>query len=216
AGEAGQGAADLALDDLGGAAGLALLQDLADADDRLHAGPEHGPGLAVDQLVVLARVLAALGVADGHVLAAQLGQHRGRDLTGVGALGLGVAVLGAEGDRQLVPVDQGADAAQGGERRADRDLDGGGVLAPERPGQLLGELDPLQVVLVHLPVAGDQRAARHGGPSFRRVGWRRRREASCPRAARGRPPPPGDRWAPWSARPNSARAAAESPPPTTV
>ena len=36
--QAGQRAADLALDDLGGAAGLALLQDLADADDRLHAG----------------------------------------------------------------------------------------------------------------------------------------------------------------------------------
>ena len=40
--EAGQGAADLALDDLGGAAGLALGQDLADADDRAHAGAEVG------------------------------------------------------------------------------------------------------------------------------------------------------------------------------
>ena len=74
---------------------------------------EHGPGLAVDQLVVLVEILAALGVADDHVLDAQLAQHRRRDLAGVGALGLGMAVLGAEGDRQLVPLDQ-ADGPQGG------------------------------------------------------------------------------------------------------
>src|SRR5919108_4289601 len=53
-GQAGERAAHLALDDLGGLPGLALLEGPADADDRPHAGPEDRACLAVDQLVALA------------------------------------------------------------------------------------------------------------------------------------------------------------------
>ena len=42
------------------------------------------------------------------------------------------------------------------------------------------------------------------------------RAAACPRSSSSDAPPPVDMWSTWSARPNWAIAAAESPPPTTV
>ena len=53
-----------------GLAGLALLERLADAHDRDQPGAQHGRGLALHRGVDLAEVLAALGVADDHELAA--------------------------------------------------------------------------------------------------------------------------------------------------
>ncbi len=54
--------------------------------------------LLVDGKVGLVIVLAALGVADDDVLDAGLLEHLGGDLTGVGAVGLIVAGLSADGD----------------------------------------------------------------------------------------------------------------------
>ena len=41
---------------------------------------------------------AAFGMADDDVAAAGIGQHRGRDVAGMGAAGLGMAVLRRRGD----------------------------------------------------------------------------------------------------------------------
>src|SRR5215468_12376472 len=55
--------------------GLPHGQSLAHAQDRDQAMPERRPHLRVDQCVVLAVVLAPLGVADDGVPAAELAQH---------------------------------------------------------------------------------------------------------------------------------------------
>ena len=60
----------LAAENVFGQAGLALLQNFADADDGNQAGVERGQQLAIDRVVGLAEVLAALGVADDDVRAA--------------------------------------------------------------------------------------------------------------------------------------------------
>jgi hypothetical protein len=61
---------------------------------------QDGLHLLVDHLVGLAEQLAALGVADDHVLRRRAWPaSRGRHLAGERALLLPVAVLGAEGDR---------------------------------------------------------------------------------------------------------------------
>ena len=87
-------------------AGLADLEALADAHDRGHVRGQRLVRLGVDDLVGLGVVLAALGVADDDVGAAELGQHRRRDLAGVGAGVLGRDVLGAVPDREPVAVDE--------------------------------------------------------------------------------------------------------------
>src|SRR3954468_279948 len=74
---------------------LADVQLLADAQDRGEAVLVGGLDLGVDDLVGLRVVLTALGVADGHVCALQLGQHRAGDLAGVGAGVVRREVLGA-------------------------------------------------------------------------------------------------------------------------
>ena len=60
---------DLAGDLASVRAGLALVERLADADDRRHLLRQHGPHLLVHDLVGLAEQLAALGVPDDHVAA---------------------------------------------------------------------------------------------------------------------------------------------------
>ena len=102
---------------------LEVLGGLADADDRHEAVAVRGGDLRGDDLVGLAVVLAALGVADDHVLAVELREERARDLAGVGAGVVRREVLPAERERELVGVDQRLHGAQVGERREDRDLD---------------------------------------------------------------------------------------------
>ena len=79
-------------------AGVALLERLADADDSREASRNRGPGAQVDRLVRLAEVLAALAVADDDVLRARVEQHPSRNLAGVRAGLLPVAVLSANAD----------------------------------------------------------------------------------------------------------------------
>ena len=64
-------------------------------------------------LVGLAEQLAPLAVAADHVAHVELGEERRRHLAGERALVLPVAVLGAEGERQVVGVDQRLDRCAG-------------------------------------------------------------------------------------------------------
>ena len=106
----------LALDDAVGLARLALRERLADADDRRELVRERGLGLVGDELVALGVQRAALGVADDHVAAAELGQHRRRHLAGVGARLVRRAVLRAPGDgragEQLAAAARGTGTAR--------------------------------------------------------------------------------------------------------
>src|SRR5690606_26992768 len=141
-------------------------------------------------------------------------QERTRDLTGVRTGIVCRQILRAECERDLVRVDQRLDAADVGEGREHRHLDGAvlvlGVL--ERPVQLLHERDRLQVVQVHLPVARDQRGTSvHAHPSTSRPG------SFLPsRNSRLAPPPVEMCPNRSSAKPSCRTAAAESPPPTTL
>ena len=67
---------------------------------------------------------AAFGVADHDVGAAELRQHAGGDLTGIGAGLVRGHVLGAVQNAQSITVDQRLHAPQIGIRRQDRHVDG--------------------------------------------------------------------------------------------
>ncbi|CAN3995747.1 Spore coat protein gerQ, partial [Dysosmobacter welbionis] len=154
-GHAVQGALHLKGNPLVGDAGLPLLQALAHADDGVHAGIQHGVDLLVDGGIGLAEILPPLAVAHDDVLHAQVLQHVGGDLAGVGALLLKVHVLGAHGDPQVL------ERLGGGLNVAGRDTDQG--VAPLGPGhdllQFLGEFLRLSGGHVHFPVSGDNRFA---------------------------------------------------------
>src|ERR1051326_2596817 len=95
----------------------------------------------------------------------QAGKHRWRDLPGEGALVLPVAVLRAEPDQRVVAFDERLHRTDRGERRTDNGFDLVVILGTEQIMQLLHERDRLEVRLIHLPVAGDDRLTRHY-PSF--------------------------------------------------
>src|SRR5699024_8646474 len=83
---------------LAGDALLALLQSLAHAEDHGHAGIQSGTDTLLHGDIGFAEVLAALAVADDDDLHAHGGEHLSRDLAGVGAALLPVAVLSADLD----------------------------------------------------------------------------------------------------------------------
>src|SRR5262245_2982140 len=76
-----EAARELAGHDVDRAAGLALLERLADAHDRRDPGREQRRGLVRYVRVALAVVGAALAVADDRIATAELREHRGGDLT---------------------------------------------------------------------------------------------------------------------------------------
>ena len=111
-------------------------------------------------------VLAALGMADHHILDAQLLQHLRGHLTGVGAVGLIVAVLRADGDAALFEQAHGGLDIHIGHAQH--------YLAPVGLAQqglkLLGKCTGFGEGFVHFPVSSDNRltvAAVHGKQSFR-------------------------------------------------
>ncbi len=150
-GHAGQSGLHLIGDELHGHAQLTLLQALAHADDGVQAGLQGGVDLLVDGEVGLVVVLTALRVADDDVLHAQLLEHLGGNLAGVGAVGLIVAVLSADGDAAVLEQTHSGGNVHVGHAEND--------LAPLGLAQLgldvLGEGLGLGQGLVHLPVAGD-------------------------------------------------------------
>ena len=79
-------------------AGLAVLELLAHAVDRCEVVLVSLSHFLVQRLARLAVVFAALAVAEDHIFDAQRGDHLGRYLSGIGALGFGCAVLGRHGD----------------------------------------------------------------------------------------------------------------------
>ena len=79
--------------DLGLPAGLAVREDLADAQDGAEAAGHGAVQLLADHRVGLAEVGAALRVTEDDP-GCQPGQHRHRDLAGVGPGQLVVDVLG--------------------------------------------------------------------------------------------------------------------------
>ena len=171
--------------------------------------------LAVDGRVVLAVDLAALRVPDEDVAAAELGEHGARHVAGVGTGVVRRQVLRAVHHLQPVAVDERLHAADVGERRQHRHLDPVVVLLRQREGELLHQGDGLEVVEVHLPVAGDQRRAGHQRVStFSRTAMP---GSSLPSRYSSDAPPPVEMWEnPSSGRPSARTAAAESPPPTTL
>src|SRR5690606_26776968 len=72
----------LTADDLFLAPGLALVERLADAQDRAQLIAERRLDLPMDQLVAFLKVLAPLGVTDDHVATPNGAEHRCGDLSG--------------------------------------------------------------------------------------------------------------------------------------
>ena len=101
-GYAGQGALHLEGNELQGHAHIPLLQALAHADDGVQARLQGGVDLLVDGHVGLAEVLPPLTVADNDILDAQVLEHIGGHLAGVGAVGLKVQVLRANGHPHIL------------------------------------------------------------------------------------------------------------------
>ena len=131
-------------------AGLAFVEVLAYAVDRnevVGIGLLH---LAVERLGGLAVVLAALRVAQDHVLTAQRRDHRRGYFARVGPFGLGGAVLGADGDSR--PFERLAHLRQVREGRTydERHAVAYGVLAC---CDLLGQFYAFGRQGIHFPVA---------------------------------------------------------------
>src|SRR5262245_20998035 len=216
-----EGGPRLRLDARVGAARLALLERLADADDRRHLVLQDRLDLQVHDLVGVAEELPALRVPDDDVGDVQLRQHRRRDLAGERALLLEVAVLRSEKDPELVALDDRLERAQVGEGRRDDDVARLVVVGVEPVRQLLHDLDRDQVVVVHLPVRRDDRLAARVSHEVAPLPWLPERSASRPGRSpcsmnSREAPPPVLTWSTSSANPICRIAAALSPPPTTV
>ena len=87
-------------------------------------------------------------------------------------------MLGAQGDRNGFLLDQGLHGPQVGERRVDGHVDRRHVIGLEAQAEVAHHVQRLEVVVVHLPVAADQRAAAgHYAGRVRRVAQRVERRA---------------------------------------
>src|SRR5438445_60639 len=172
---------------------------------RRRARHRYRAHLPVDLLVGLAELLPTLGVADEHEPAAELGQHRGRDLSGERAGRLPVAVLGAERDRAgREQLAHGAERREGG---AEDDVDA--ARAPEPVAHAGGERPRLGDRPVHLPVGDDQRRSHQASLRASTPGSLR------PSRNSRKAPPAVERYPIRSATPARRTAAIVSPPPTT-
>src|SRR4029453_6704443 len=159
--EPGPSGAELPFHHREGQALTALLFRLAHAEDRHKLMAKGRPHLAVDLLVGLAERVAALGVSEEHIAAAQLRQHARSDFSGEGALVLPVAVLAAPRDGR-----SREHFGHRGQRRvgwAHRHLHAPRTLEPlpYRGGENAGVRD----AAVYLLVAHDEGRPHHGASS---------------------------------------------------
>ena len=112
----------LFFDDPLGVPGLALMQAFAHAQHRHQPGTLGRQELPGDQFIGLLLVLTALGMADQHVAAADVGQHFGGDIAGKGALHMHTDILRAENEsRAGITADQVVEDRQ---RRDDQGFHG--------------------------------------------------------------------------------------------
>ena len=160
--------------------------------------PVRGLDLGVDDRVVLVVVLAPLGVPDDHVGAAELGQDRAGDLAGVGA--------GSCGERSCAPYLSRSLSPSTRVCTRRRSVNGGSTatstaskscLASRRvQASFCTRCDGLEVVEVHLPVAGHQRDAadRLGGHQAPVLQHGRGRAAALPSRYSRLAPPPVEMW----------------------
>ena len=135
--------------------GFSLREGLADAQDRAQIVLAAADELAADDRVGLTLISTALGVTDDGPRR-EARDHGRRDLTGVGATGLRVDVLGA--DRHAAAGQGCRDHRQADGGRAD-DSDDGRLVHGR--GQVDRQLPGIGRDRVHLPVAGDDDRA-HG------------------------------------------------------
>src|SRR5215471_2476060 len=191
-------------------------QRLPDRQHWLHLVLQYGLDLGVHQRIVFVVKLPPLRVPGQYITAPELGQHPPADVTGVGAVLMWRDVLRPVLQLELVTLDERLHAAQGGEWREHDDVNRREVLVGQPERELLGERERFQVVVVHLPVADDQRLA-CPAPAH----WSSSSAASpgsvLPSRNSRLAPPPVEMWLKALSGKSSCRtAAAESPPPTTV
>ena len=201
-----------------GGARLALLLGLPHAEHRHEARAAHRGDGAPDGRVVHAEQSSPLGVPHDRDAHAQPREHRRADLAGVGAPVVLAHVLGAEQDLDAVGLEDARDGAQVRERREEHRVDVADVHRAEQDGELGDDVVRRDVVVVQLPVARDDRAARaHRRPGALRA-WRRAARpgrSPCSSRASIAPPPVEMNETSW-ARPAAVRARSLSPPPTTL
>ena len=139
----------------------AFLEAFSDAQYRLHAGRQYGTHLIDDVDVVFGMVLAAFGMPDDDVRAAEVRDHVSGDIAGERTLCGHRHGLRAVADLELVGFDQHLDAAQRRERRHQGYFAAGVVEAcvTKQPYEFLHEIRGLKMVEVHLPIAREQRDA---------------------------------------------------------
>ena len=134
-----------------GHAQLPLLQALAHADNGDQPGVQGGVHLLVHGEIGLVIVLAALGVTDDDVLRPGVTDHLRGDLTGVSAVILVVAGLGADGDMAVLEQTHGV----GDIGRGDAEHNAAPLALGHDGLQLFRKSFGLGNGVVHLPVAGN-------------------------------------------------------------
>ena len=145
-----------------GLPGFALFKGLAHAEDhadpRLHAGGNLGQHLRVGFAVVG----ATLRVTNDNPTRTQIDQHSRRHVAGMGAVGVGRAVLSPDKNRAVGDFFEHSRQVRGrGEQR------GCGRACGQLLGQRSGQRTRLIQRSVHLPVASNKHGS--GLPSFREL-----------------------------------------------
>ena len=144
-----------------------------------------GAGLLGDERVALAVQRAPLGMADDDVAAAELGEHRRRDLAGERAADRGSSNP-ARPRRSALPCSSGGDLARGtAPARRPRHL---GAPSGADFSSASSSAALAATAAVHLPVADDQRASRRSPGRSPRAAPACRCAGSIP-SARARAPP---------------------------
>src|SRR6266436_820489 len=161
-GQRARAAGELAAEDCFGQAGVALFLGFSQANDGGETAGKSHQGLLGDVVIGLAKKLAALGVADDDVAAADVGKHRSGDFAGEGAFLAPGNVLAGDGDaRAFCGID-------GGRERGERRRDGNVAMFCVRNKREEGgeKRARLRERFVHFPIAGDY-AASHAKTSGR-------------------------------------------------
>src|SRR2546426_8656656 len=148
-------AGELAAEDCFGQAGVALFLGFSQANDGGETAGKSHQGLLGDVVIALAKNLAALGVADDDVAAADLGKHRSGDFAGEGAFLDPGNVLAVDGDAgAFCGFDGGRER---GERRRNDNV---AMFCVRNKREEGGEKRArFRKRFVHFPIAGDYAAS---------------------------------------------------------